>query len=147
MKKLFTLLLLCVTLTVIAKPIKLKYKTEVMPFTVTLTHIVPFGENYAVFGKIKQKAPFSHMVDFSDIEIRSQGDALTYKGFIQKWNNRMKFEDYIFPIGDEIEEEFCIQVPKESIPFGEKFDMKLGNLYNSQRTDLVIKDIFIKAPK
>lgn len=141
----FILLSLSLAATLNAKGIKIDCKTVIKPYTIKIEKTETIGDQQYVYGKIKQQERFSYSISFEDCYVTSDNNSTSVtQGELIKWNDDKKVGNKIKTISDEEDEEFILAFPAGTIPDSGKFNLKLGNIQDRQKTDIVIYDLELK---
>ena len=148
MKYLLTLLLICGTmLCVNAKNYKINRNEQIRPFELKIEKIHIHGNDALIFVKIKQIQRYSYNVSFADIYLVTPGNPDGVKGKLESWNDDTKIYRDEKTVSDEEWEEFTLAFPAAGILEAPSFTLKIGNVLDRNKTELIVPDIVIKNKK
>lgn len=144
MRKALTLLFLCSFILLQAQNLKLNYKAEIRPFSFKIEKVKIIDDQAVFFIKVKQHKNFSYSISFEDCYISTASNPEKIKGKLSTWNDDKKIYRNEKTISDEDDEKFTLTFPVPNIINEPKFDIKIGNILDRDKREIIFKDIKTK---
>lgn len=136
----FALCCLCIQ----AKDLKINRKAHIKSISINIEKVEKTDYGTIVHVKVKQQENFSYGISFSDVYISKSNQTNPTRGTLNSWNGNSKIEYDTKNVSDQNFDKFTLTFPGFFISEGDVFDIKLGNLLDRNKTDLILKDIQIK---
>lgn len=124
-----------------AKGIKIKYKTEIRPYSVIIERVEDIDDHTYILGKIKQQEGFSYNVSFEECFVILPDSSEKTEGILYEWNENKNVGALVKNISDNSEEKFILEFPKGVLPENGGFSLYLGTILNKNKTPLLLEGI------
>ena len=125
-----------------AKSHKINHKSNVSSISFKIEKAEYKDEHTTIIVKVKQKQNFSYNISLTDIYILPSNHYVdTIRGKLINWNNHKNPNPSNIPVSDENEELLILSFPGDVITDNPAFDLKIGNIMDRKKTELLFKDI------
>lgn len=144
MRTIFLSLFICVACLLSAKSFKINQKTDVKPFSIKIEKMEVLPNETVFHIKVKQQNNFSYSIDFEDCYVKTSADSEPIKGELKTWNDDKKIYRTVKTISNEDDEKLTLSFPTIDIPHTQPFTLKIGDIQNRDKTEIIIKDLKTK---
>lgn len=145
MKYLLSILIFCSCIFYInAEKFRVNYKESIKPFNFRIEKVeVKNGETY-VYCKVQEFKNFSYNLSFEDCYLIIENVSDIIPGKLTAWSDDKKVTQYVKSVSDENDEKFVLTFPGTDISNVKTFGIKIGNIMDKKKTDIIFKDIKIR---
>lgn len=124
--------------------VKINYKGEIRPYKFKIEKAEVKNGETTVIIKVKQQERFSYNISFEDCWLSVGNSSNEIKGSLTSWNDNKKPNNYPKPVSDQDDEKFTLTFPGSDILSANEIDIKIGNIQDRSKTELIFRDIKLK---
>ncbi|MDE6483907.1 MAG: hypothetical protein K2L14_00735 [Duncaniella sp.] len=144
MRIIISLLLIFCSYAMQAKNLKVNRKEEIKSIKLNIENVEPTQSGSIVYVSLIQKKNFSYNISFSDIYLSIPNESIKIKGKVFEWDNDRKAVSDTKSISDKEKSSMSIWFPDITLSKDDTFDIKIGDLLDRNRTELIVTDVKAK---